>query len=105
MGGRLRVWLHAPIRAFLIAIGAYFALVLTPLEFHMFCGFILNGKVPAVKLAYQVLKGHVDAACVPMKLGTVKLIVKGDKAHPIERENLLIDMDKTTKLCGAADNN
>ena len=95
-GGSFLIWLHAAICALPVAVGTGLALVLAPAELHILGALVLDGQVPAVKLADQILERRVDAAGVPMELVTVKIIGDGNEAHTVQRENHFTDMDKTT---------
>ena len=87
IGGGFLVRLHAAIRALLVAIGTELALILPPAELHILGALVLDGQVPAVKLADQIFERHIDAARVPMELVAVKIIVDGNEAHTVQREN------------------
>lgn len=103
--GSFLIWLHAAICALPVAVGTGLALVLASAELHILGTLVLDGQIPAVKLADQILERRVDAAGVPMELVTVKIIGDGNEAHTVQRENHFTDMDKTTKnLYGVADN-
>ena len=87
IGGCFLVRLHAAISAFLVAIGTELALILAPPELHILGALVLDGQIPAIKLTDQILERHIDAACVSVELIAVKIIVDGNEADTVQREN------------------
>ena len=53
----------------------------------------------------RVLKNIANYGKIVVPFGTVHRIVDGDEPHIIARKDDFTDLDKTTKLYGAADNN
>ena len=98
VGGGFLIRLHAAIRALPVAVGTGLALVLAPAKLHILGALVLDGQVPAVKFTDQILERHIDATCVPVELIAVKIIVDGNEADTVQRENHFTDMDKTTKI-------
>nr|WP_304577110.1 hypothetical protein [uncultured Bacteroides sp.] len=86
-GGGFLVRLHAAICALPVAVRTGLTLVFAPAELHILGALILDGQVPTVKLADQILERHIDAACVSVELIAVKIIVDGNEADAVQREN------------------
>ena len=87
IGGGFLIRLHTAICALPVAIGTGLALVLAPAELYILGALVLDGQVPAVKLADQILERHIDAARVAMEGITVKIVVDRDEADAVQREN------------------
>ena len=86
IGRRLLVRLHPPVGPLPIAVGTSLALVLAAPELHILGALILDGQVPAVKLADQIFERYVDAAGVSVEGIAVKLVVDGNEADAIQWE-------------------
>ena len=81
------IWLHEAICTLPVAIRTDSALVLASPKFHILGAFVFDGQVPAVKLADQILERHIDAARVAVESVAVKIIVDGDEADAVQRED------------------
>ena len=57
----------------------------------------LYGYISAVGIVNQVLKGNDYFAPRILRQGRVIIVVNGNKTDTKRRENLLADLDKTTK--------
>lgn len=53
----------------------------------------------------KIVKNIANYGKIVVPFGTVHRIVDGDEPHIIARKDDFTDLDKTTKLYGAADNN
>ena len=53
----------------------------------------------------KIVKNLANYGKTVVSLGAVHRIVDGDEPHIVTRKDDFADMDKTTKLYGAADNN
>ena len=72
-----------------IPIRANFALVFAALHFGILGAFGLDGHIPAVILADQILESHIHTAGIALVLIAVKIIVDGNEPGVKQREHTL----------------
>ena len=84
-----RVRFHSAIGAFAIPVRANFALVFAPLHFGVLGAFGLDGHIPAVILADQILESYIHTAGIALVLIAVKIIVDGNEPGVKQREHTL----------------
>ena len=75
-----RVWFQPSVCAFLIAVGADFALILAPLHLGIFGAFGFDRHIPAVILADEIFESNVHSTSVALEAVRVKIIADRNEA-------------------------
>ena len=68
-------------------------------------GFHNGANLFAGIFCIKIVKNIANYGKIVVSFGTVHRIVDGDEPHIVARKDDFTDLDKTTKLYGAADNN